>query len=136
MAIVITGMDKALAKLEKLGKQEQILRPVLVAQQKKIQKALKKYPPPPTNSRYVRTYKLRNSWQTSTPLFTPGGSLAAIYSDGSARTKYGHYAPYVMEAARQASIHRGRWHTTKSVEEDFRAEVIRAVQRAIERAIK
>ncbi len=59
-----------------------------------------------------------------------------VYSDGSARTKYGQYERFVMDADRQASIHRGRWHTTKSVEDDFRAEVIRDVKKAIENAIK
>ena len=136
MPIEIKGMEAVLAKLERLGKLEKTLRPVLNEKQKKIQKALQKYPPPPPNSTYIRTEKLKRSWRIKPPMFTRGGVYALVYADGTARTKYGRYDHYVMDAERQATIHRGRWHTTKSVENDFRTEVIRDVTREINRAIK
>jgi hypothetical protein len=136
MPITITGMDKVIKQLDQLGKLEKTLGPVLKKNQKKIQEALKKYPPPPPNSSYVRTEKLKRSWRTPPPTFTGGGAYAWIVADGTARTKYGRYDRYVMDAEMQATIHRGRWHTTKSVENDFRDKVVRDIKREIERALK
>ena len=136
MPITVVGMDKVLKQLDQLGKLEKTLGPVLKKNQKKIQKALKKYPPPPPNSSYTRTFKLKNSWDAPPPRFTSRGAFAWVFADGSARTTYGRYDHYVMNAERQAAIHRGRWHTTKSVEEDFRDKVVSDIKRDIERALR
>lgn len=136
MTIEITGMDEALGKVARLDRLDQTLRPVLGAKQKKIHTVLQRYPAPPPNSSYVRTEKLKRSWRIQPPTFTRGGVYALVYADGTARTRYGRYDRYVMDDDWQAMIHRGRWHTTKSVENDFRAEVVRDVRREIERAIR
>ena len=136
MTIEITGRDQVLKQLDQLGKLDKTLRPTLERNQKKIQKALKKYPAPPPNSKYVRTFKLRNSWRAPPARFTSRGAFAWVFADGSARTNYGRYDRYVMDAEMQAAIHRGRWHTTKSVENDFRDKVIRDIKREMERALK
>ena len=136
MPITITGMDEVIAKLRKLDNLEPVLRPVLFKSQRDIQKALKKYPPPPPASRYVRTFKLRGSWQIAPIQFNKNNARARIYSDGSARTRYGQYERWVMDANQQARIHRGRWHTTKSVEEDFTDDVVRDIKKALDKAVK
>ena len=135
MPIVIQGMDKVMAKLKRLDNLEPVLRPVLHKSQREIQKALKKYPPPPPSSTYTRTFKLRGSWQIAPIKFSRNDARASIYSDGSARTRYGQYERWVMDADQQAAIHRGRWHTTKSVEEDFNDDVIRDVKAALKKAV-
>ena len=132
----MSGQDKYLNQLEKLNKLPQTLRPVYREKQRKIRKALQKYPPPPPNSTYRRTEKLKRSWRESAVTFTRGSISAMVYSDGSARTKRGPYERWVMDANQQARVHRGRWHTTKSVEEQFEPEVIRDTNKAIQEAIR
>jgi hypothetical protein len=64
------------------------------------------YPPPPENSRYVRTYTFRNAWR-----ITPSGSLGVmIRNDASQKGRM--YPVFVMGndvGSGQASIHSGRW---------------------------
>ena len=135
MPITITGMDAVIAKLRRLDNLGPTLRPVLHRSQMKLQKALKVYPPPPASSRYTRTFKLRGSWQIKPIQFSANDARAEVYSDGSARTRYGQYERYVMDAQKQAWMHRGRWHTTKSVEEKLGPEIIRDVKNALTEAV-
>lgn len=73
---------------------------------------------PPAGSRYVRTYRLRNSWQEN--IILSGSVLGRLESFGV------HYAPYVQDDAQQASVHRGRWQTRQQVarEEEDRAVAV------------
>ena len=135
MPITIDDADVQ-RKLRQLDNLEPVLRPVLFKNQREIQKALKKYPPPPPSSRYVRTFNLRGSRQIAPIEFRKNDARARIYSDGSARTRYGQYERWVMDADKQAHIHQGRWHTTKSVEEDFTDDVTRDVKAALDKAVK
>ena len=133
--ISITGMDATLRKLARLGKLESTLGPVLTRNQHMIQKKLQKYPPPPPGSKYVRTYKLRRSWTVQAPIFGGSHFRALVYADGSAKTRYGPYDFRVMDAKRQAWMHKGRWHTTDSVAKEVTADVLKDVQRAIDKEL-
>lgn len=135
VSIKITGLEPLMNKLNKLDRLEPVLRPVLKRGQDKIQRAAKKYPAPPPGSKYVRTFKLQRSWRQKPPQFMSGGFRAEVFSDGSAKTKYGEYAPFVMDAHRQARVHRGRWQTTKSIAEDFEDEIRDDIHQAIKREL-
>jgi hypothetical protein len=134
-SVKIVGLEPLLKKLDRLGKLPQTLRPVIGQQQTMIQKKLQHYPPELPNQKYVRTEKLKRSWVTRPPTFTRGGIRAIIFSDGTARTKHGEYAPLVMDARRQMQIHRGRWQTTKSVAEDVAPGVNRAIKAAVDKEL-
>lgn len=44
---------------------------------------IRTYPPPPSNSTYVRTFKLYNSWRIDGPRFTSSGLTTRIVNDTS-----------------------------------------------------
>lgn len=69
-----------------------------------------KYPPRLANQRYVRTFKLRGSWQMK-----PENSGKVL---GKVVSAYPAYNRYVMKHGEQAMIHQGRWSTDKSIAED------------------
>lgn len=64
---------------------------------------LKTYPPPPANSRYIRTHTLMNSWSRQ---FTDVRGV--VGSNG----RMAPYNRYVQDDEKQARIHRGRWTNT------------------------
>lgn len=73
------------------------------------------YPPPPATSTYRRTGTLGRSVTS----FSSEGALSRVEPMGSVvqgviGTAIG-YAPWVIDANRQAGPHRGRWYTLQSV---------------------
>lgn len=104
------------------------LTPVIQKQQEVIQTQLQTYPPPLANSRYVRTFKLKNSWKRGR--IEAGNNLikTKVYSDGSARNDRGEdYSPFVMDELEQADIHRGRWRTVQDIGQAMEAQVVRPI---------
>lgn len=77
---------------------------------------LRKYPPPPPNSKYKRTYRLRNGWRME---LVPAAGGFTIEFINDARDKRGvSYPKYVqgslararaVAAKWQAWMHKGRW---------------------------
>lgn len=119
----------AQAKGVQAARMPQYVAPIVYEFMGRVHKAAQVYPPPLPKQKYIRTYKLRHSWRMSGVTVSADEVRGSVYSDGSARSRYGEYAPYVMDAARQAFIHRGRWHTTKSMAEDVNAPLRRALER-------
>ena len=77
-------------------------------------KRLKVYPPPPANSRYIRTYKLRDSMKVER---AANGYTIKIDPVQKGR----HYGVYVLGNAYgtgQARIHSGRWRLMRDVTEE------------------
>ena len=121
---VLPQLARKLGSVKKFGK---FLRPIVDRVALGVQFDLKKYPPPPANSRYIRTFKLRNSWQVRRAQMKAGVVSAKVRSDGSARNRSGRYGGFVMDETMQASVHRGRWHTVQSVADDFQPVLARSV---------
>lgn len=77
---------------------------------------LRRYPAPPPNSKYVRTYRLRNSWRIG---LIPASNGFTIEFINDARDKRGvEYSKYVQgslaqaraaAAKAQAWMHKGHW---------------------------
>lgn len=127
----------AAAKERQMEQMPDQIAPVVERYMKKLHKAARVYPPPIPNGKYIRTYKLRRSWRVGKVSMSDNEISGSVYSDGSARNKYGEdYAPRVMDAAHQATIHQGRWHTTKSMAEDVKQPFVKSIVRAARKLIK
>lgn len=91
----------------------QIGRKVIFDKMNVIAQSMRKYPPQRAGSKYIRTYRLRDS---VTVIRLDNGY--AIEIDPVQRGR--HYAKYVIGTARgegQAWMHKGRWHLFKNVVE-------------------
>lgn len=62
----------------------------------------KPYPPTRPNQRYIRTYRLKNSWR----LETPQRLTRKITNTAAQRGRF--YSGFVV-STRQAHVHQGRW---------------------------
>ena len=88
---------------------------------------LKWYPAKPPNSKYIRTFNLRNSWY-----------INESNSDWG-RVQIGNtmpYAPFVVGDKEQAWMHVGRWRTVTANIRDNMAGAIRAAQAAVNALIR
>lgn len=78
-----------------------------------IVKRMRIYPPAPSGSRYVRTYKLQNAWKAS--------RVVNGYTVSADPVNRGvHYGRYVVGDAYgtgQATVHAGRWQLLRDVTE-------------------
>lgn len=95
---------------------------------KQLADELRKYPPPPPNSKYKRTYKLQRGWQVG---FGQANDVGGMFH----ATNNVSYAPYVQGTpAEQAAIHRGRWTPAIQILEKFRDRIVREWEALISRA--
>ncbi len=72
---------------------------------KRVQKQMQNYPPPPSGSRYTRTYLFKNSWRITK-------QARGFKLENTASTRRGRYGNYVVGdalGAGQAWMHVGRW---------------------------
>lgn len=90
------------------------------------------YPPPPANSKYIRTYTLKGSWGKRRTQKTSTYIEWAITNTATSPRGI-HYASYPVgdEKGRQAWMHAGRWW----VAVDMRGQRIERLKRAIKDAI-
>ena len=99
MATVQVKIPESLTKkLDRIG-DEKARRKALSIAAGKVQRMIRKYPPPPPNSTYIRTNRLHDGWKTETKK-----DHARVFNGVS-------YAPFVQGEAMQAQIHQGRWVT-------------------------
>lgn len=91
---------------------------------------LKLYPPPPANSRYIRTRTLGRTWATAQPTWQviSSGFEARI---GNATP----YAPRVQGAGTQAAPFKGRWLTDEKALEKNREQILEHFAAAGQRAL-
>lgn len=108
---------------------------VMQEYQAKIHDTARTYPPPMPAQKYVRTYKLQNSWQIGEIEDAGTEMRARVYSDGSARTKYGEYAQFVMHEKFQANIHRGRWQTTDMIAAEYEPQLALALSEMVKNVV-
>lgn len=106
----------------------QVLDPVIRRGALGIEQRLRIEPAPPSGSRYQRTHKLQQGWNSD---FTNGGrgTVGTIIND----TPYAHW---VQMEGMQARIHRGRWGTDADVIELAIPEIEADRDRAIAEALK
>lgn len=93
-----------------------ILQPVMSRAVIRVERAMKKYPTPPSDSSYVRTGTLGRRW---THEVQRGASeIRGVVGNNT------QYGPWVQNEQFQARVHRGRWLTDEAA---LRAEAPRAV---------
>jgi hypothetical protein len=76
---------------------------------------MKIYPPPPSKSKYVRTYRLQRSWRAkrSATGYTISADPVSKYG-----VRYGRYVVGFADSTGQAWMHVGRWNLLRDVLED------------------
>ncbi len=129
ITIEITGIDAAIRKLGKIEGLKQ-LEPAMRDAVALIQGAITKYPAPPPNSTYRRTWTLGRSWTTKvtrSPLLGQVGTALGKEGPG--------YARYVQDRDMQAWMHVGRWQTIQDVAEKLADQVQAIFDRAINRLL-
>ena len=89
-------------------------------------RGLQYYPPPPAQSMYARTYKLRFGWQLSS--WTAGTKVRVENKVP--------YAKYVQGDYTQAWMHQGRWRTVSLVISDNIKGALKAIDEAVARYLR
>lgn len=98
-----------------------------------IMTIMRKYPAKPPGSKYVRTYRLKNSWKKKKVT----GLGYSVEADPVQKGR--HYGKYVVGNAygeQQAGVHAGRWKLFYEVVQKQTDKLIRSIDRAIKGAIK
>lgn len=118
MASITVDVSEVVRKLDP-KKLEKALHSSLGDAAAEVRVEARRYPPPkPT---YQRTFTLKRSWTQEVK-----GMVATIGNN----TKY---APFVMDAAEQAWMHRGYWQTTEDIARKKASDVKRIIVQALER---
>ena len=121
----IRGLEKVLARLDS-AKLDGMMRDAMRGVVDELQAEMMVYPPPPPNSTYRRTDKLKQSWAKR--VTGSGRSWLGVVGN---RIKY---APYVQDENRQAAVHkRTGWQTVQSVAKDKKDWCVNFIHRAITR---
>lgn len=114
----VDRFEKTLEAFPRLGGQE-VENQVKYAAQKIIT-ALQMYPPPPSGSKYVRTYQLRDGW------LDPAGFNSSYVGGFDFDFNIKNATPYagfvqggINDDPSQAWMHKGRWQTTDDVVQQF-----------------
>jgi len=114
--LVRKGLQDLEAEIPKIGR-EQIYRT-----SQAIVRTMKVYPPPPTYSRYVRTYTLQGGWQ-----IVSKDNGYTVRNDVP-YTKYVVGNAYGLE---QAWMHQGRWNLFRDVAEEETAKLPPEIEKEI-----
>lgn len=109
VTVEVEGLDRLLRILGNLETVRRRMDEPTRAANALLLKRAQHYPPELPGQRYVRTFRLRNSWQQRVVM--QGDVLGTVESVGV------KYAPYVQSHEDQAQIHRGRWDTEKLIAE-------------------
>lgn len=126
--IAVTGVDAALARLERVGNIRWAVAPAEAAM-RRLEYVMARYPVARLGSKYVRTGVLGKGW-TVDPARVVGARVV---------TKLGNnveYAPWVQSRMLQARVHRGRWTTEVQAVEQNMSEISALFRAAIERVTR
>ena len=125
--IEIQGID---ALFRKLGNVTAIstLRPPMQRAVFRIEAGMKKYPSPPSGSRYRRTRRLGNAWTIKIDQ-SANGLVGTVGNNTS-------YGPWVQSSMFQAAVHQGRWQTDQDVTTKETPAIIADFEQAIGAALR
>jgi len=104
-AIVAQSLQNLGAKIPEIGSTT-IIRALV-----NVRNKMQVYPSPPANSRYVRTYLLRDSWRVD----TNGQRFALINTAANRGREYAKYVVGSPDGQDQAWMHVGRWQLMRDV---------------------
>jgi hypothetical protein len=89
----------------------EIMRDVAILQEavaRRVIDRLKEYPPELENQRYIRTFRLQNSWRASRSRFLASAGVALSINNFATDRSGKRYASLV-QGKDQRPIHEGRW---------------------------
>jgi len=93
-------------------KMQRVFRPAMAKTVVSIEAKMKKYPQPPSGSKYVRTGTLGRRWTHEVSARGSNQHAGRLTGKVGNNTTYG---PFVQSAAFQARMHKGRWQTDAQV---------------------
>jgi hypothetical protein len=135
MADVVRGLDSLIRHYTKLRDD---MRPMLERLTEKatlyVHSQVPDYPPPPSNSTYIRTGTLGRT--ITTRVESLGTKVVGFIGTNTV------YAPYVIsdqevgERGPQAEVHKGRWWTLQGVVRAAKAAVIKIYEDGIEQFLR
>ena len=133
------GLDEVIAKMGKRGERlQEAPREAMLEALLFVHSQVPPYPTPPATSSYRRTHILGNSVTALSGRAL--GALSRVEQLGSSTTGYIGtnivYAPWVIDQARQAWMHRGRWWTLQAVVQKARDGILAIFNKAVGKAIK
>jgi hypothetical protein len=133
LRVHLDGADDLLHKLDRVIAGETRKGPMDRAEQR-IREELKKYPAPPTGSKYQRTYRLREGWDNGLVEANALGTnqYADLISVDLRNTT--PYAGYVQDEQNQAEIHKDRWKTAQEIVKDETEPFLDDLAHSIEEA--
>ena len=119
-ASITVDVSEAMKKLDP-SDMEKAIATALKGSADLIRADIKRYPPPPAGSSYIRTGTLGRSWASKVQ------RREAIIGNVTP------YGPYVQGATEQAWMHKGRWRTTAQVAKARAGDVKKLFEAAISR---
>ncbi len=111
VGISIKGLQKMLEITGRIEDLEDELRKPTDKVLSLLLTRVRTYPPPPPGSKYIRTFRFKNSWRKKVIL---GGGILGLVESLEPR-----YNVLVMSAKEQAMIHTGRWETDEEIARGF-----------------
>lgn len=123
MATITVDVSQAVRKLDP-GDLRRAFKEALDNSVELLQQDIKRYPPIPPGSTYVRTGALGRSWQKRVDVSRLYGEVGSEGVD---------YAPYVQGSDSQAWMHRGRWRTTADIAKARAQDIQRLFEQAAAR---
>lgn len=94
----------------------------------KVQRALERYPSPPSGSRYQRTGELGSRW--SFRVLSGMGTVRGLLENPT------EHGPWVQSDEVQAKVHRGRWPTAGKVVKRAKVGIDAIFQKELDAAVK
>jgi hypothetical protein len=126
--VQLIGLPAVVDKLNGIGDLRTSLRKPLRESLDLLHKVQTTYPPKRPNQKYVRTFKLQRSWQTTNDAGGIGGRVRSNRPD---------YNKWVQNFPTQAGVHRGRWNNTiQQTGQNKQAEVIRIFNAHLEKLVR
>ena len=126
MTSAAPAIARQIARLRRIARLDGVAPALDEAVKQLVIPDVKAYPPERAGQKYVRSYRLRDSWAAEKAR-RAGASVVA------AATNPTPYARWVVGTTDQAAVHQGRWRTQRRIAEENTPRVRQALLRALAR---
>ena len=124
MTSVASAIARQIARLRRVARLDGVVAAVDAAVKDLVIPDVRLYPPERAGQRYVRSFKLRDSWQRERAR-RQGATVVG------AATNATPYAKWVVGTRDQAAVHQGRWRTQRRIAEENTPRVRLALLKAL-----
>lgn len=126
MTSAASAIARQIARLQRITRLDGVAAAVDEAVKELVIPDVKTYPPERAGQRYVRSFRLRDSWQRERAR-RQGGAVVAAAANATP------YAKWVVGTQDQAAVHQGRWRTQRRIAEENTPRVRLALLKALAR---